>query len=260
MGVPLQEGHGDVAVQIGEDRLAAGPVLVQQRGELVDGGDLGLDVVGPLAGEGLQVEGGLLGWLQPRQQVAVGAQVVGELHAVAGVGLGLGGAPAGPHGVEGVRVDRHDRVPGGRQPVHGQAPGGLDGNGQIGRVAVLAQPREGLGEPFLGVGQFPPVDPLTGLVHDRHVMGLGRPVPSDEHARRTPVLREEHLPGGEVVCRELINRPPAGRVPEADQTASARRGWRNSRWPSNGSRQWPCTHRDREVTTLLVRAAEGMIL
>ncbi|MCX4586383.1 hypothetical protein OOK40_25915 [Streptomyces sp. NBC_01481] len=99
-GVTLQEGQGDVAVEFVEDGLAAGPVGVQQCGELVDGGDFGLDVVGALPGERLQVEGGLVGGLQAGQEVAVGAEVVGEFHAVARVRFGLGGTPARAHRVE----------------------------------------------------------------------------------------------------------------------------------------------------------------
>jgi hypothetical protein len=37
-------------------------------------------------------------------------------------------------------------------------------------------------------------------------------------------------------------------------------GVRHSLWPTNGSQPRPCTHRDREVTTLPMRAAEGMVL
>lgn len=54
---------------------------------------------------------------------------------------GLGGAPACPHGVEGVRVCRNDR----------EAGGG----------AVLAQTGQGLGEPLLAVGRFPPGDAVA---------------------------------------------------------------------------------------------------
>ena len=58
--------------------------------------------------------------LETAEPVAVGAEVVGQLEAVTGVGLGSGGPPAGPGGMERVRVDRHHRMPGGQQPVDHQ--------------------------------------------------------------------------------------------------------------------------------------------
>ena len=73
--------------------------------------------------------------VQPAEPVPIGAQVVGELEAVTGIGLGGGRTPAGPGGVEGVGVDGNDRVAGGQQPVHDQAAWPLDRHRQLIRVA-----------------------------------------------------------------------------------------------------------------------------
>jgi hypothetical protein len=47
------------------------------------------------ARDGLQVQGGGIGGLQAAQPVAIGAQVLGQLEAVTGVGGGRGRSPAG---------------------------------------------------------------------------------------------------------------------------------------------------------------------
>jgi hypothetical protein len=83
----VQEGQGDVGGQAGEDRFAAGPVPIQQGGELVDRHTAGLDVVGALAGQRLQFQGFGQGGSQRAQLVAVDAQVVGQLERVGGVSL-----------------------------------------------------------------------------------------------------------------------------------------------------------------------------
>jgi hypothetical protein len=93
--IALQEVQRDVAVQAGNGGLGARPVGLEQGAELVGGGGLGLQVVRAQARDGLQVQGGGIGGLPAAQPVAVGAQVLGQLEAVAGVGGGLGRAPAG---------------------------------------------------------------------------------------------------------------------------------------------------------------------
>lgn len=260
-GVTVQEAQGDVGIQTGEYCLAARPVLIQQRGELVDRRDTGFDVVGALAGQRLQLQClGQSGRQRP-QLVAVGAQVVGQLERVAGVAFGSGRTPAGADGVECVGVYGNHGVTGGQQSVHDQSPGGLDGHGQAGWVAMAAQPGQRAGDPSLGVGQRPAVGPRPGLVDHGHIVRPGGPVPSRERARGAPSLTVKDPLGHEDARRKLINRPStrSGHVPKAGKAASARRGWQYSQRPSSGSRTRPCTQRDRVVTTLSVRAAEGMV-
>jgi len=85
------------------------------------------------------VTGGGIGGLQAAQPVAVGAQVVGQLEAVAGVGFGLGRPPAGSGGVEAVGVDRDHGVAGGEQSVDHDPAGGLDGHRQVLGSAVAGR-------------------------------------------------------------------------------------------------------------------------
>jgi hypothetical protein len=93
-------------------------VGIQQRAELHAGRGLGLDVVVTPPHQGLQLAGDPVHRLEAAQPVAVGAQVLSQLVAVAGVGLGAGGTPPRPGGMKRAGVDRDDRVAGGQQPGH----------------------------------------------------------------------------------------------------------------------------------------------
>jgi hypothetical protein len=180
-GVGLQEGQGDLGAEPREDLPGAGPMSLQQGAELVAGGGLGLYVVFAQPDQGLELAGGGVQGSQSAQPVAVGAQVVGQLVAVAGVGLGPGRAPAGPGGVERGGVDRHDRMAGGQQPVDDQPAGLLDRYGQLVGLAVAGQPRERVGQSGLGVGWCPVVDHGAGVVDDGHIVGGAGPVPANKH-------------------------------------------------------------------------------
>jgi hypothetical protein len=213
--VGLQEGQGDLGGEPEEDPLGAGPVGVQQRAELVAGRGLGLEVVVAQPDQGLQLAGAGVHRLEPAQPVAVGARVLGQLVAVAGVGLGAGGAPAGPGGVERSRVDRDHGVAGGDEPVDDQAVAALDGDRQVGRVAVLGQPREGGVEVVLGVVDRPAVDDRAGGVEDGYGMAGAGPVPPDEQqgCLRSRVVLVDARWRGRRRC--LIVRPSLGHTPDA---------------------------------------------
>jgi hypothetical protein len=62
-------------------------------------------------------------------------------------GLGPGGAPPWPGGVDRVGMHRHHRVTGGQQPVHDHAVGGLGRNRQRFGAAVAGQPAEARSKP-----------------------------------------------------------------------------------------------------------------
>lgn len=88
-----------------------------------------LEVVGAQPGQRLQLQG--LGQRrgQRGQAVTVGALVVGKLERISRIVLRLGRAPARTGGVKSVGVHRDHVMPGGQQqPVHDQAPGGLNGH------------------------------------------------------------------------------------------------------------------------------------
>jgi hypothetical protein len=149
-------------------------VGLQQRAELVAGRDLGLDVVLAQPHQGLELAGGVVQRLQSPQPVAVGAQVLGQLVAVTRIGLGTGGAPAGPGG-----VDRHDRVAGSQQPIHDQPAGLLDRHWQLLGPAPASQPDHRFAEACLGVWRCPVVGHGAGVVDHGDVMGGTGPVPAD---------------------------------------------------------------------------------
>jgi hypothetical protein len=183
--IGLQEGQGDLGGQSGEDLLGAGPVSIQQGAELVAGGGLGLDVVLAQPDQGLQLAGGIVQGIESAQPVAVGAQVVGQLVAVARVGLGPCRAPAGSGSMERAGMDRHHRVAGGQEPVDDQPAGLLDRHRQLVGLAVAGQPDGCVGQSSLGVRRCPLVDHGAGIVEDGHVMGGAGPVPANKHRSRS---------------------------------------------------------------------------
>ena len=175
-----QEGQGDLGGEPEEQLLGAGPVSVQERAELVAGRGLGGNMVIAQPDQRLQLAGDRVHRLQPAQPVAVGTQVVRELVAIARIGLGAGGTPAGPGGMECPRVDRDHRVAGGEQPVDNQAVGAFDRHGQVSRAAVAGQAGQHRVQVLLGVRGHPAVDHLAGGVEDGHGMTGARPVPPGE--------------------------------------------------------------------------------
>ena len=135
--------------------------------------------------QGLELPGAIVQRLQPPQPMASSAQVVGQLVAVTRVGLGSGGAPTGPGGVQGGGMDSHDRVAGGQQSVHDQPAGLLDRHRQLLRPASASQPQQRVGQSCLGVWRCPVVDHRAGIVDHGHVMGGAGPVPPDKHRWRS---------------------------------------------------------------------------
>jgi hypothetical protein len=107
-------------------------VRLQQGAELVAGRGAGPHVVLAEPHQGLEFLEARVGPIQPAEPVPVGAQVVSQLVAVAGVGLGPGRAPARTRRPERGRVDGHDRMSSGHQAVDDQAAGALDDDRQRG--------------------------------------------------------------------------------------------------------------------------------
>jgi len=186
-----QERQGDLGGGPEEDLLGARPMGVQQRPELVAGGSLGGDVVVAQPDQGLQLAGDRIRRLQPAWPVPVGAQVIGELVAVARVGLGAGGAPTRPSSMEGARVDRDDRMTGGQQSSDDQAVAAFDRHRQVGRIAMGGEPGQDGVQVRLGVAERPAVHDHAAGVEDRHGVAGAGPVPSDEQHGGLPFGRRQ---------------------------------------------------------------------
>lgn len=139
-----EERQGDRRGQGSEQVTRSGPVRVQGGGELVDRGGPGADLVITQPDQCLQFAESRVHWFQPAQPVPVGTQVVGQLVAVTGIGLGARGTPPGAGGVERRRMHRDDRVAGGEETVDNQTAVLLDDHGQIGRITVLPKPVQGV--------------------------------------------------------------------------------------------------------------------
>jgi hypothetical protein len=233
---------------------------VEEGGQLIAGGDSGLDLIVAAADQGLEVARDLAEWLQAAQPVTIGAQEVGQAVAVAGVRFGARGAPAGTGGVEGVGVDGHQGVALGQQPLHDQAAGPLDGDRQPGRLAKLAQAAEDGEQAGLAVLDFGVEDDPAVAVDDGDVVALAGPVPTDVHGQTSIVARDnDDDAGAEGRSRKLIGRPSPRHVPNAGLRPSAHRGRRYSCWPSTGSRRWPCLSGHRRLRPSLNQAAARMV-
>ena len=145
--VALQEREGDLAPHVGEQLTGAGPEGGECRRELVARRDPRVDQVGPCPDDGpqrsrLRAERPQLAQVGPAQ-----AQVVGDDLGVARVALGtrpdLGLAP----GLDGGRLDRHDRMARREQAIDEPAVGSLDGDRQLGRMAVPGEATDEMLEP-----------------------------------------------------------------------------------------------------------------
>ena len=205
--IGVQERQGDLGAEPGEDLLGAGPVGVQQRAKLVAGRGLGGHMIVTQPRQRLQLPGSGIQGTQPAQPVPIGAQVVGELEAVAGIGLGCGRTPAGPGGVEGVGVDGNDGVAGGQQPVHDQTAWPLDRHRQLFRWPVAGQTSQRRFQPQFGVLWCPPVHDVAGVVDHGHVVCGAGPVPSHEHRRLLDSMACSLAGCRGPGCRCLIVRP-----------------------------------------------------
>jgi hypothetical protein len=241
-GVPGQEFEADRRLDVGEDGRGARPVRLQQRGQLVSGGDPHLDQVIAGAHHGAQrlclvaIRGG------GGQPVIAQPQVLGDDRGVPGIGLGAGQHLAFPPGLDRVRADRHHRVPGLQQQVH-QPPGRpLDRDRQIRRVAIAGQAPHQRCDPFGGVLDGELGGDRPGRVQHAHRV-LGRsPVDPGEEPRLGQ--RQRHLissrwqrrpGGGEAGSRAVTNRRSAARLPVAGLQPRESRGRRCHTGPSQAT-------------------------
>jgi hypothetical protein len=176
-----QEGERDRRRQPEEHRFGARPMRLQQGAELVACRGPGTHVVLTQPHQSLQLLEAQVGWVQPAQPVPIGAQVVSELVAVAGIGLRSRRAPARTGGPERGGVHRHHWVTGGEQTVHDQPTGALDDDRQRDGLRQPCQAVQRLDEVLLGVPERPAVNHDAGVIQHGHSMGSARPVPADEH-------------------------------------------------------------------------------
>jgi hypothetical protein len=156
-------------------------VRLEQGAELIAGRGAGPHMVLTQPHQSLELLEAHLGWVQPAQPMPVGPQVVGQLVAVAGIGLGPRRAPPRAGGPERGGVHRHDWVTGGEQALHDQPIGALDDDRQRGRFRQACQSLQRPHQVLLGVPQRPTVDHDAGVVQHRHSMAGARPVPAHEH-------------------------------------------------------------------------------
>jgi hypothetical protein len=148
---------------------------------LVAGRGAGPQVVLAQPHQGLELLEARVRAVQPAKPVPVSAQVVGQLVAVAGVGLGPRRAPAWTRRPERGGVHGHDRVPSGQQTVDDQPAGALDDDRERGGLAEASEAVQRRSKVLLGVPERPAVNHRAGVVQHGHVMGGAGPVPADKH-------------------------------------------------------------------------------
>lgn len=130
-GIAGEELQGDGRLDVGEHGLGAGPVRVQQCGELVGRGDAGAHEV--IAGTyyGAQRLGLRRVGRGGAQLVLTQPQVLGDHRGVSRVALGAGEDFGLPPGLDGVGFHRHDGESGFQQRIDQTAVGAFDPDGDL---------------------------------------------------------------------------------------------------------------------------------
>jgi hypothetical protein len=244
-----QEVQRDRAFDVGEDGLGAWPEGVQAGGELVGGGHPLVDQVGAGAHHGAQGASLRRERLQDPQPVVAQAQVLGDHGGVAGVVLGarqhLGVAP----GLDGVGLDRHDRVAGFQQPVDQPTVGAFDRHRQRGRFAEPSQSGHQLVEPIGGVADLEGGGLAAGVVEHAHRVTLRRPVDPAEHVPSSGWQR--HL-GEEGFVRAVTDWRSAARPSVAGHKPSGSWGRQCHAGPQGATDpgHHPSSHRSHTAKTM----------
>ena len=238
-----QEGKGDRAVDIGEDRGRAGPEALEQAAELVGEADTGGDQVVAAAHQRAQ-RPDLLGDRGERcEAVAVGAQDVGEHVGVARIAFAAGGTVARAARLHDVGMDRHHRMAGGDQGLDEEAGRPLDGDRQLGRRREAPQPREQVGKAGGIVSDLQARhDAARAVEHADGVAGRA-PVEAGEKGHGRDLRVRVTLTRAGRSCGSLIDRrscwQASARHPVVRPVLPAPAARRVSHGPSKGERAWP---------------------
>ncbi len=258
--VALQKVQGNVGGEVGEDGQRSWPVRIEQRLELIGGGNPGLDVIVAHPNQGLQLAGHRIHGPQPAQAAAVGAQIIGQAIAVPRVRLRMRRTPSRARRIKSVWMDGNHWMASLHQPFHDQTARAFDRDGQCFRSTMVAQSLQGVLEVCLMVANLEMLDDSTLLIEHRHIVGLAGPIPTHIHEHTSVPSRDnEDLLGAEGRSRRLIGRPSPRLVPNAGLRSSAHRGRQYSCWPSAGERARPCLGGHRSLRPSLNQVAPLMV-
>ena len=180
--VALKEGQRDLAGDVGEDRLGAGPERVEGGLELVVGRDPLGHQVGSRPHRGTQGTGVLAVGLERSQPMNTQTQVLADGLGVSEVGLGPGSDLGLAPRLYRIRRHRHHRVAGLQQPVHQPAIGSLDRHRQLGWLAEPGEAAHQVLEPDGAVRDRERGQCATCAVVHTHRVFLRRPVDACEHS------------------------------------------------------------------------------
>jgi hypothetical protein len=242
--VVAQQRQRDPRVHPGQDFCRPQPVGVGRCPGLPGGRNPGIDLAAAHPHQRLRLLGRGIGWLEPPHAVTVGVRVAGRLRSIDGHGLGTGGSPAPPGGVEGVVVDRRHGVASSKRRVYAEAGGLLDRDRQPPRRRESGETSERPSEFRFVLRKGEPIhNPTVVAPHGRRLRPT-RPSPSCQQ-------RPASFPSPCVVLSRSrwrlhspLDRLFEPRVPKGG-AAPARLGRRCSRWSLVGSRACPSPNDDR---------------
>jgi hypothetical protein len=240
-----------------DEDLAKASQLGKQWQEIA-GGEAAGDVIVPQPYQRLQLTRRLIERLQDAQPMLIGAQQVGEPVGIAGVGLRAGAFPAWPRGVEGVGVDRHDRMAGLEQTGDQQPIGPFDRDRQLTQLRELSQPFERLADPALAVREAEARNNSACFVDDAELVRPARPIDPDKHLPLTSLVGDTCL-GAEGPSRFLTRWPSTRLTPNAGRGPSARSERRDSCWLSGSKGRRPSPSGRQEHHRTFTSGSDGMV-
>jgi hypothetical protein len=179
-GIARDEGQGDRAVDVGEDRHSAGPKALEQAPELIGQSDPGGDEIVAGADQGPQRPGGIRRSPELLEPMTIGSQQVGQQVRITRIALAASGGVARPAGFDLVGVNRYDLEVRLNQRVHEQAGRTLDSDPQPFRRFVALEPAKQPGESLGCVGHLEAAADLAAPVDHADVMLLTRPIEARE--------------------------------------------------------------------------------
>ncbi len=218
-GVVVEEVERDGRVDIGEDRGATGPELVEQPAQLVRECDALADEVIAQAAEAAERFGLVRQRRERAEPMAVCAQDVREQVGVAEVGLGLCGRVASTRSLDCVRVNRHDGEAVLDERVDENPRRALDGDPQLAGRGQLGQTSNQVGEPVRSVRGGEAGHDGAALVDGAHRVLACGPVQAHEIGHDISGLLSTTARGA---CRSLTDWHSTARTPGCDTLLSVK--------------------------------------
>lgn len=191
-GVSTDESKSYGAVYSGENGDGPRPKVVEQAAQLVGKHDpLGNQII-PTTHQDSQCPDVVRDGTDRTETVSVGTQDVGKHVGVAGIGLSPGCSISRTTGFDGIRVNRHDRMPGFDQSIDEQPGRPFYSDGQFSRWCQLAQRCNKSREASGIMGSFPACHYPTAIIDQTDGVARAAPVQS---------CKQSHMPTSSHRCK-----------------------------------------------------------